>query len=125
MSTTAGTPVKSCRITLLGLNGISSGFILGVQDAILITSSLVTRKPSHFLSADSSNIRIENGSSSNLHNPCSSSLFNDIKKPVSPECVANPDFAENKSPATMFIPAVIKHKNMPKNKLRIYLKIKR
>jgi hypothetical protein len=47
--------------------------------------------------------------------PCSSSAFKDIKKPVSPEYVVNPDFAENKSSATMFIPAMIKHKNMPNN----------
>ncbi len=115
MSTTAGTPVKSCNITLLGLKGISSGTIVGVQEAMRITSSLVTKKPSHFLSADSSRILIENGSSSNLHMPCSSSAFKDIKKPVSPEYVVNPDFAENKSSATMFIPAMIKHKNMPNN----------
>ena len=77
--------MKSCKITLLGLKGISSGFIVGDQEAILLTSSLVTRKPSHFLRADSSNIRIEKGNSSNLQRPCSSRLFNDMKKPVSPE----------------------------------------
>jgi hypothetical protein len=47
-----------------------------------------------------------------------------MKKPVSPELVVNSDFAENKSSATMFGPAVIKHKNMPKDKLRIFVLIK-
>ena len=69
MSTTAGTPVKSCKITLLGLNGISEGFISGLHEAIRTTSSSVTRKLSHLRKADSNSIRIETGISSRLHLP--------------------------------------------------------
>ena len=63
ISTTAGTPVKSCRITRLGMNGISAGVIVGFQFAILFTSSSVTRKSSAFLNAASSNTLIEYGRS--------------------------------------------------------------
>ena len=60
-STTAGTPVKSCKITLEGLNGISPRSALGCQFAILRTSCSVIKKPSLPLSAPSSRIRIEYG----------------------------------------------------------------
>ena len=69
ISTTAGTPVKSCKMTLLGENGISSEFIVGDQDAIRLTSSGVTRNPSHFRNAASNNNRIVKGSESRLQIP--------------------------------------------------------
>ena len=60
-STTAGTPVKSCKITLEGLNGISIRSPFGVQDAMLRTSFSVTKKPSLPLNAPSNKILIEYG----------------------------------------------------------------
>ena len=95
MSTIAGTPVKSCRITRLGLNGISSGFISGDHEAILFTSSSFTRKPSHFLNADSRRIRIENGISDKLHRPFSSSECKSMKRARDPSLLSNSDCASN------------------------------
>lgn len=69
-STTAGTPVKSWRITRAGLNDTSvsalpSGFPFKFfQSNIAWTSLSVTWKLSQFRTADSNRIRIENGSSS-------------------------------------------------------------
>ena len=61
--------MKSWSITLLGENGISHGFIEGVHEAIFLTSSSVTRNPSHLRSAASRRHLIVNGSSSRLHIP--------------------------------------------------------
>ena len=61
--------MKSCKITLLGENGISSGVIVGDHDAMRSTSSRVMRKPSHFRSAASSNNRIVKGRESRSQRP--------------------------------------------------------
>ena len=62
ISTSTGTPVKSCRITRDGINGssTSAGF-LAFQVAMRRTSSSVTVKPSQLRSSDSHSTRIENG----------------------------------------------------------------
>ena len=63
------THVKSCRITLAGLNGISTlSFCFCSHARILSTSFLSTWKSSQFLTADSSNTRMENGSLSITNN---------------------------------------------------------
>ena len=61
-STTHGTPVKSCRITRAGLNGISAGVMSGDQSASARTASSPTSKLSMFRSALSSSTRMLNGS---------------------------------------------------------------
>ena len=68
-STRAGTPVKSCNITLEGLNDtsiVSSLFWWSSQLYIFSTSSFVTWNPSQFRTPDSSKTRIEKGSLSRL-----------------------------------------------------------
>jgi len=58
-STTAGTPVKSCKMTLAGLNGISiylEAFFY--QSRIFSTSDVFTANSSQFLTADSKRTRI-------------------------------------------------------------------
>ena len=107
MSTTAGTPVKSCNNTRLGLKGISSGFISGDQAAILLTSSSDTKKPSQFRRADSSKIRIENGKSSSLQRPAFSRAESDINLPDLPLDVSNFDAAEKGSFALIKSPMIL------------------
>ncbi len=61
-STTAGTPVKSCRMTRAGLKGTSA--VEGTSAPHLAsreTSSLVTVKPSTWRNTASNRTRIENG----------------------------------------------------------------
>jgi len=61
-STTAGTPVKSWRMTLAGLKGMSTSFYeFLTQSNILSTSPDCTLYSSQFLTADSSSTRIEYG----------------------------------------------------------------
>ena len=61
-STTAGTPVKSCKITLEGLKGISPLSPLALHPAMFLTSCSVIKNPSQFLKAPSSSTLIEYGS---------------------------------------------------------------
>lgn len=59
-STTQGTPVKSCKITLAGLKGISMLLLALVSQAkIFSTSWDLTSNSSQFLTADSSKTLIE------------------------------------------------------------------
>lgn len=59
-STTAGTPVKSCKMTRAGLNGISIYFGAFVsQFKIFYTSFYVTANSSQLRTADSNNTLIE------------------------------------------------------------------
>src|SRR5437762_3085259 len=61
-STTAGTPVKSCISTRLGVNAISlSDFVLPLHDAKARMSSAFTLRPSSVRSRFSSRMRSENG----------------------------------------------------------------
>ena len=60
-STTAGTPVKSCKMTRDGRNGISPLSPFAVQVAIFFTSFSVIRKPSQFLNAPSRSTLTEYG----------------------------------------------------------------
>lgn len=61
-STTAGTPVKSYKITRAGLNGISICFGAFVsQFNMLFTSFYVTANSSQLRTADSNNTLIEYG----------------------------------------------------------------
>ena len=98
MSTKAGTPVKSCKITRLGLNGISDGSISGDHDAIRRTSSSETRKPSHLLRADSSRILIVNGSSSRLQSQLERRDFRLANLEVEPSAFSNSEIAPNGPP---------------------------
>ena len=93
MSTNAGTPVKSCSITLLGLNGISSATMSGVQAAIFRTSSSVINEPSHFLRAASSNIRMVKGSESNWQIPLSCKAFRLANFAIEPSAFSNSENA--------------------------------
>ena len=73
-STTAGTPVKSCKTTRAGLNGISTGAgDAAFQPARFLTSRSVISYPSQFRRAASSSTRTENGSAATVVNPASSS----------------------------------------------------
>lgn len=66
-STTAGTPVKSCKITLAGLNGISIWFFDYFYQLRMFSTSLdLTSNSSQFLTALSNNTLILYGSLSNL-----------------------------------------------------------
>ena len=59
-STTAGTPVKSCITTRVGMKGVSeSGSPSGLQRAIASTSSFDTKDPPEFLRRASSMTRME------------------------------------------------------------------
>ena len=109
MSTTAGTPVKSCRITLLGLNGISEGVISGVHEAMRMTSSSVTRKPSHLRKADSNSIRIETGISAKLHFPVRSSAPMSAKRDFEPSVDSNSERASKGSVPGKSSPMVMRH----------------
>jgi len=61
-STTAGTPVKSCKMTLAGLNGISVLTLEFFSQArIFSTSCPLTEYSSQFLTADSKRTLIEYG----------------------------------------------------------------
>src|SRR6266542_2996163 len=61
-STTAGTPVKSCISTRLGVNAISlSDFVLPFHDARARMSSAFTLRPSSVRNRFSSRMRSENG----------------------------------------------------------------
>ena len=61
ISTTAGTPVKSCINTLAGLKGISLSEAFGVQCKRVSIASLVTEKSSKLRRTFSNRIRIEKG----------------------------------------------------------------
>ncbi len=64
-STTAGTPVKSCKMTRAGVKGSSPAPVPDAsQAARLLTSSSVTSSPSTLRRTDSRRILIENGSRS-------------------------------------------------------------
>jgi hypothetical protein len=59
-STTQGTPVKSYKITLAGLKGISIYFeAFFSHSKIFFTSELLTSNSSQFLTADSNKTLIE------------------------------------------------------------------
>ena len=109
MSTTAGTPVKSWRITLLGLNGISDGVISGLHEAIRATSSSVTRNPSHLRSADSSRIRIETGISASSQIPALSSALMSAKLDFEPSAVSNSESASKGIGSLKSSPLVMRH----------------
>ena len=73
-STTAGTPVKSCRMTRAGLNGSSAvDGVAALHLATAVTSASVTSNPSMFRRQLSSSTLIENGSGSSLATPSSAS----------------------------------------------------
>ena len=109
MSTTAGTPVKSCRITLLGLNGISEGVISGLHEAMRTTSSSVTRKPSHLRRADSSRMRIETGIFASSQIPALSSAPMFAKREMEPSEVSNSDSASKGIASLKPSPMVMRH----------------
>ena len=109
MSTTAGTPVKSWRITLLGLNGISDGVISGFHEAIRTTSSSVTRNPSHLRRADSSRIRIETGISASSQIPALSRAPMYAKLDFEPSEVSNSESASKGIGSLKSSPMVMRH----------------
>jgi hypothetical protein len=66
-STTAGTPVKSYRMTLAGLKGISRSYSeLSFQLRIVSMSAFFTLNSSQFLRADSKSTLTEKGRVSTL-----------------------------------------------------------
>jgi hypothetical protein len=75
-STTAGTPVKSCKTTLAGLKGISTSFLeVFFQSNIFSTSYELILNSSQFLTADSKRTLILKGSFSKLFNNTYSLIF--------------------------------------------------